>query len=107
MEKEEIVELVSAVTELNDASEFLQDEDIDLALATIVRLCAKPNLPPNVAAPLVVQTQALSSKFAMQAKNIILFGDKREDTKTRKNVFFNISAELEKISQALKYLVKQ
>lgn len=107
MEREEIIELVSTVTELNDASEFLSDEDIDLALATVIRLIAKPSLPPNVAAPLVVQTQALSSKFAMQAKNIILFGDSREDTKKRKNAFFNVSAELEKVSNALKYLVKQ
>lgn len=107
MEREEILELVSTVSELNDASQFLSDEDIDLALATIIRLIAKPNLPPQVAAPLVVQTQALSSKFAMQAKNIILFGDTREDTKKRKNVFFNVSAELEKLSQALKFLVRQ
>lgn len=106
MELDEVLLLIKSVTELNDTSEFLNDTDVDLALATIVKLAAKPNLPPSTAAPLVVQTQALSSKFAIQAKSIILFGDSREETKKRKNTFFNISAELEKLSNALKYLVK-
>ena len=104
-----VAELISRVTELNEISLYFTDEDIDDAMATIIRLISKPNVPPHVAAPLIVQTQALSAKFHLMAKAYVIYPmdhlTKEEKTK-RKNTLFSLSEVLEKLSHSLKFLVK-
>jgi len=101
-------EIISDVTELNEMSLYLMDEDVDEAMATVIKLVAKPNVPANVAAPLVVKLQALSTKFALQAKYYMLYGsvETKEEKTRKKNTMMTLSAELEKLANAVKYLVK-
>jgi hypothetical protein len=109
MEEQSVAELISTVTELNDIHLYFMDEDVDAAMATIIKLISKPNLPPQVAAPLIVQTQALAAKFHMMAKAYVILPNdnvSKEDRAKRKNTLFSLSESLEKLSNALKYLVK-
>lgn len=107
-EDNSIAEMISEVTELNEISLYFKDEDIDEAMATIIRLISKPNVPAHVAAPLVVKLQALSSKFSLIAKYYMLpYGEENKEEKSKKkNTLMTLSAELEKLANALKYLVK-
>ncbi len=105
-----VLELASDLnTELEEISLYFRDEDIDEALDTLIRLIAKPNVPSHVAAPLVVKLQALSSKLGLMGKVYMLYElDITKEEKTRKkNMLLTLSAELEKLSNAVKYLVRQ
>lgn len=94
--------------ELNSISEDFDDEDVEDAIKIIIKIIAKPHIPASTAAPLVAKTQALSSKFGLMAKYYMLYPvDLSKEEKTRKkNALMTLSAELEKVSNALKYLVK-
>jgi hypothetical protein len=103
-----VAELISNVTELNEISLYFKNEDVDKAMALVIRMVAKPEIPAGVAARLVVQTQALSSKFSLMGKYYMLYDtEETKESKTRKkNTLLTLAAELEKLSNALKYLVK-
>lgn len=98
--------LVSEVTELNDLSLYLQDEDVDAAMAKIINLITRPDVPPKLVGPLIVWCQALSVKFNLQAKHYMLFSTDKEEKTKKKNAYLSLSDGLEKLSHALKYLVK-
>lgn len=108
VDRESILELVSVITEFNDISEFMQDENLDLAMASIAKLIAKPDIPIQKVPLLVVQIQALSSKFNIQAKYYTAWGLGKAGTpgNRKKEVYFTMGAELEKLANALKYLAK-
>jgi hypothetical protein len=103
----EILESVSRITEWNDLSEFMKDEDLDSALATVVKLIAKPDVPFAQAHTLIVRLQALSAKFGIQARVYTTFavpGDK--DAAKKKNVYYTMNEEIDKLVAALKYSAK-
>jgi hypothetical protein len=107
-DEESTASLISSIREFVEISDYLDDEDVDDALSAVVKLIGKPNQPAAVAAPLIVKLQALSSKFALQAKVYMVYeiGKSREDRSKIKNTLMTLSAELEKLSSALKYLVR-
>jgi hypothetical protein len=107
-EDKSVLEMISEVTEFNEFHLYFKDEDVDDALGSLIKLIAKPNVPPATAAPLVVKLQALSSKFALMAKFYMLYdNDETKEAKSRKkNTLMTLSAELEKLSNAVKYLVR-
>lgn len=105
MERETTIELVSKITQFNDISDFMNDEDLDMALAYIVKLIAKPDLPFNAANKLIVQLQALSAKFAILARYYTTMEKSAESAK-KKNVYYTASEEVDKLVSALKYLIK-
>lgn len=100
-----LLEYVSEVTELNDISEFMQDESLDEMLGIVLKLILKPDVPAKVAAPLIVQLQAMSLKYRMQAKHYMLFEKSAEGNK-KKNIYMTASEGLKEVVDALKYLVK-
>lgn len=107
-EDKSIMEMISEITELNEISIYFKDEDVDKALGILIRMIANPNVPATKAPALIVVLQALSSKFALMGKYYMLYDtDETKEAKTRKkNTLLTLSAELEKLSNALKYLVK-
>lgn len=100
--------MISDITEFNEIHLYFKDDDVDEAMYWIIKLIAKPQVPLQAAAPLIVKLQALSTKFALQAKVYMLYEtDESKEARTRKkNTLMTLSAELEKLSNALKYLVK-
>lgn len=106
-EDKSILEMISEVTEFNELHLYFKDNDVDEAMGAIIRLIARPDAT-RAAAPLVVKLQALSSKFALMGKYYMLYDtDETKEAKTRKkNTLLTLSAELEKLSNAVKYLVK-
>jgi hypothetical protein len=105
-EERSISELISDITEFNDISIYLKDEDVDSAMAKIINLVARPDVPPKLVAPLIVKLQALSVKFNLQAKYYMLYSVEKEEKIKKKNTYLSLSDGLEKLANALKYLVK-
>lgn len=105
MDRDAVIDFVSRVTEFNEMSEFMQDEDLDMALAYIVKMAAKPEVPFAAAPKLVVQLQALSAKFATLARYYTTF-EKGAEASKKKNVYYTIAEEVDKLVAAVKYLAR-
>lgn len=102
------LELISQVTELNDIHELMSDEDLDEALANVVKIIMRPDIPPAKAMILIVQLQAMSAKFQMLASYYTSVNPGRSGTvnNKKKNVYYSISDALDKLVSALKYTVR-
>lgn len=103
---ERVIELIEQVAEINAASEMLQDEDVDKALAYIVSLMNDPNKPMNLAAPLIVKLTAMSVVFKLQAKMFQFRAKGNQDATNKKNLYYSLSEGLELLAAALKYIVR-
>lgn len=110
-DRENILELISTVTELNDVHNFLNDEVLDEALSDIIRLVANPDVPFHKVPNLVVKLQAIAAHCAIKGKayQTILKGDTKEEVQVnahKKNLYYTIAEEIDKLVAALKYFVK-
>ena len=61
------LQLISDITEFNDLHEYMNDAQLDRALAVIVKLLLNPDVPAAKAPQLIIELQAMSTKFAMMA----------------------------------------
>ena len=61
------LELVAQVDEFNKISELIDDDQLNEALAAIVKLMLNPDIPPAKAVGLIVQLEAYAAKFSMLA----------------------------------------
>ena len=101
-EQSTVIEQISQITEFNDMSEFMNDKDLDAALDLIIKLITKPDVPSAKAPSLIVQLQAISAKFAMQARYYTTF-EKGGDASKKKNTYYTAADTIDKLVDALKY----
>jgi hypothetical protein len=87
---------------MNEMSEFMQDEDLDIALDLIIKLIMKPDVPSAKTPELIIRLQALSAKFAMLSRYYTTF-EKGGDASKKKNVYYSANAAIDKLVDALKY----
>lgn len=98
-------EYLNTVYELNETAIELQDPDLSQALDTVIKLIAKPDLPPAAATRLIVQLQAMAVKFKMQAKYYMIINKEGEAAK-KKNIYLSMAEALKDVVDSLKYLAK-
>jgi hypothetical protein len=102
---EPTVNIISEITEINDLSEFMQDKELDEALLLIIKLITRPDVPSVKAPELIVQLQALSTKFAILARYYTSF-EKGVDASKKKNVYYTVNTAIDKLVDSLKYSAK-
>lgn len=100
---ENTVDLLNKISDFNDLSEYMNDEEITNALVIIAKLIANPDIPADKAARLIVQVQAYSAKFAMLAS---WYANVKKDDRAKKNVYYSAREALDKLSDALKYTAR-
>jgi hypothetical protein len=107
-EQRTILELVSQVNEFNEIHDLIKDDQLDEALAIIVRLVMRPDVPPAKAMLLIVQLQALAAKFQVLATHYTSVDPGKTGTlnNKKKNVYYSMSDALDKLVSALKYTVR-
>ena len=66
-EDKNTLQLISDITEFNDLHEYMQDEHLDKALAIVVKLLMTPDVPSAKAPTLIMELQAMSTKFAVMS----------------------------------------
>jgi hypothetical protein len=103
MDEEETIKLISQITEINDIHEFMNDEALDKAMATILKLISKPDVPTVLAPSLIVQLQAISAKCATMSRYYTSYKKKGEDAVTKKNTYYTMKEALDRLVDALKY----
>jgi hypothetical protein len=100
---ENTIDIINQINDFNDLSEYMQDEEITQALIAIAKLIAKPDIPPDKAARLIIQIQAYSAKFAMLAS---WYANVKKDDRAKKNIYYSAREALDKLSDALKYTIR-
>jgi hypothetical protein len=87
-EDKNTLELISNITEFNDLHEFMKDEHLDKALAIVVKLLMNPDVPSAKSPMLIMELQAMSTKFAVLAS------------------YYSLKESIDKLVDALKYVVR-
>lgn len=103
-----ILETVSEITELNEISEYLNDEQIDKAMEKVVQLVVNPSAAADNPARLIVGLQALSALFAQKAAyyKLISTGRSGSPEYIKKNLYYTMRESLDRLVDALKYMAK-
>lgn len=105
---ESTLEFISQITEFNDLHEYMNDPELDEAMALIVKIMVKPDIPSVQAVALIGKLQAMSAKFAILATyyTTIAKGPSGSVNNTKKNVYYTMKESIDKIVDALKYLAR-
>lgn len=108
MNRQEVLEHVSTITEFNDLSDFMKDEELDYLLASVIKLMAKDSLSVPTAANLIVKLQAYSAKMGINAgyyAHLNRGGAGTENAK-KKNVYYTMNDKIDRVVDALKIYVR-
>jgi hypothetical protein len=105
---ENVLVTISEITEFNELNEFMQDEQLDRAMDLIIKLLAKPDVPVSYATRLIVELQALSTKFAMLAAYYATIAKDRAGSVNnhKKNIYYSTKEAIDKLVDSLKYAAK-
>lgn len=103
MDNDEVVKMVSKITEINDIHDFMNDEDLDQAMAYIIKLIGKPDVPASIAPSLIVKLQAISAKCAIMSRYYTSYQNKGADFVKRKNTYYSAREAIDRLVDALKY----
>jgi hypothetical protein len=100
---ENTVDILNSITQFNDISEYMQDEELTKVLVIVSKLIANPDVPAAKATLLITQLQAYSSKFAMLAA---WYSHVKKDERAKKNIYYTAREAVDKLVDALKYNVR-
>jgi hypothetical protein len=105
---ESTLEYINQVTEFNDIHEFMNDSDLDEAMAILVKIMMKPDIPSTQAIYLINKLQAMSAKFGLLATyyTTVAKGPSGSINNTKKNVYYTMKDSLDKMVDALKYVAR-
>ena len=108
MSDKNTLELISDITEFNDIHEYMKDEQLDKAMAIVVKLLMNPDVPAAKAPQLIIELQAMSSKFGMLAAYYTTVAKDKAGTvnNNKKNIYYSVKESLDKLVDALKYVVR-
>ena len=101
------VDLISQITELNDVSDYMQDEQLDRALHLVVKiLFEKGRIPADKAPAVITELQALATVFSLKATYYATIGKSGSEETKKKNIYFTAKESIGKLCDAMKYLSK-
>lgn len=108
MTEENPLETISVLTEFNDLTEFMQDDQLDRALELAIKCIAQPDIAAVKAPRLIVELQAISFKFAVKAVEYATIKKDRAgtDNNHRKNIYYSTKEALDSLVSALKYAAR-
>jgi hypothetical protein len=99
---------INTIAEFVELSEFVDDEDVNELLARVVKVIAKPDVPPGKAVVLINELQALSAKFAVLATwyTTVKKGPAGSPNNHKKNLYHTLRDATDRLVDALKYTVR-
>jgi len=105
---EDTIDLINKVTEFNGIHEFLNDQEVDEALALVVKIFSKPDIPSTQAVVLVAKLQALSAKFGILATyySTLAKGPSGSVNNYKKNIYYTLKDSIDKLVDSLKYVAR-
>jgi hypothetical protein len=108
MSEKNTLELISDITEFNDLHEYMKDDQLDKAMAIVVKILMNPDVPAAKAPGLIIELQAMSTKFGMLAAYYTTIAKDKAGTvnNNKKNIYYSVKESIDKLVDALKYVVR-
>lgn len=103
METEQKQTTIEMVNGLSEIAEYMQDEELTVALTFIAKLIIKPDIPINVASIEIVRLQAIAAKMAFKATWMTNV-DKSD--RGKKNIYYTAAEAINNLVSALKYIMR-
>ena len=103
MSEQTTAEVLNSVAEFAEIAGYMDDPEFTKALDTIVKIMANPDIPPYKARVLIVQLEAYSAKFGMLASYHAFIN--KED-RAKKNMYYSGRDAMQRLVDALKYIVR-
>ena len=94
------IEMVNGLAEIAD---YMQDEELTVALTMIAKLIIKPDIPLNVAHIEIVRLQAIAAKMAFKAT---WMANVDKQNRAKKNIYFTAAQAINDLVSALKYIMR-
>jgi hypothetical protein len=94
------LEMVNGLSEIAD---FMEDEELTMALTMIAKLIIKPDVPIQVATVEIVRLQAIASKLALKAT---WMANVDKANRAKKNIYYTAAEAVNDLVSALKYITR-
>lgn len=91
------------VNGLAEIAEYMNDEELTVALAFIAKLIIKPDVPLNVATVEIVRLQAIAAKMAFKATWLT---NVDKSSREKKNIYYTAAESINNLVSALKYITR-
>ena len=91
------------VNGLAEIAEFMDDEELTVALTMIAKIIIKPDIPIQVASLEIVRLQAIAAKMALKAT---WMANVDKINRAKKNIYYTAAESINSLVSALKYLIR-
>lgn len=88
---------------LSEISEFMEDEELTVALTMIAKLILKPDVPIQVATLEIVRLQAIAAKLSLKAT---WMANVDKANRAKKNIYYTAAEAVNDLVSALKYITR-
>jgi hypothetical protein len=88
---------------LSEISDFMEDEELTVALTMIAKLIIKPDIPTQVASIEIVRLQAIAAKLALKAT---WMANVDKNNRAKKNIYYTAAESVNDLVSALKYIMR-
>lgn len=97
------IDYLNEVSGFSDIADYMDDPELTSLLATVARVIAGNDIPPDKVADLIVRLQAYSVKFAMLAS---WYTNVRKGEREKKNIYYSAKESTDRLVDAIKYLAR-
>ena len=94
------LDMVNGLTEIAD---YLQDEELTVALTMIAKIIIKPDIPLQAASLEIVRLQAIAAKMSFKAT---WMANVDKSDRAKKNIYFTAAQAINDLVSALKYIMR-
>ena len=92
--------MVNGLTEIAD---YMQDEELTMALTMIAKIIIKPDIPLQAASLEIVRLQAIAAKMSFKAT---WMANVDKSDRAKKNIYFTAAQAINDLVSALKYIMR-
>jgi len=94
------LDMVNGLTEIAD---YMQDEELTIALTMIAKIIIKPDIPLQAASLEIVRLQAIAAKMSFKAT---WMANVDKSDRAKKNIYFTAAQAINDLVSALKYIMR-
>ena len=94
------LDMVNGLTEIAD---YMQDEELSVALTMIAKIIIKPDIPLQAASLEIVRLQAIAAKMSFKAT---WMANVDKSDRAKKNIYFTAAQAINDLVSALKYIMR-
>src|SRR3712207_1679460 len=104
--QDDLLGYLESVKEFRWLSNFLDDDEVDIALAKVVKCINKPEVPSEQLRAIIVQLQGISFHAQVKSKMYKTVWKTEESARQKYELYHSIYTGLNDFVQALKYQAK-